>query len=193
MSMDKSILTSLVEKQLSQRQIAKELNCSQGSVKHWLKKFGLKTFSTSNFTRTSNQKIGTLCKLCDKETIGSRKICSSCRTKLRRHRNKERAVQLKGGKCEICKWVGNIVAFVFHHLDPTIKEFGIGSCSNKSWDSILTELDKCQLLCANCHLTIHSSRDEKFLEEANKCLGGENGKSRGTRLRFKRHGGSNPL
>ncbi len=55
----------------------------------------------------------------------------------------------------------------FHHTEPGGKEFVIGNASNKSWDSIKAEMQKCILLCANCHMIEHSSKnDKKFMEEA---------------------------
>jgi hypothetical protein len=47
----------------------------------------------------------------------------------------------------------------FHHVDPTQKEFciahAIHSCYPKS--RIEEEIDKCVLLCANCHRKEHAS------------------------------------
>ena len=43
----------------------------------------------------------------------------------------------------------------FHHLDPTQKDFGISSNSNRAWEKIRIELDKCVLVCSNCHREIH--------------------------------------
>ena len=66
-----------------------------------------------------------------------------------------------------CGWLGNQAAMQFHHVDSKRKEFMIGNVGNKSWDSIKTEMQKCVLLCANCHMIEHSTKnDAKFLEEA---------------------------
>jgi hypothetical protein len=46
-------------------------------------------------------------------------------------------------------------ALIFHHLDPSHKDFTIGGKS-KSWNKIQSELDKCVLLCANCHAEVHA-------------------------------------
>ena len=45
-------------------------------------------------------------------------------------------------------------ALEFHHLDPKEKDFSI-STNIKSLDLIKKELDKCILLCANCHREEH--------------------------------------
>jgi transposase-like protein len=71
-----------------------------------------------------------------------------------RHRLKLRAVQYKGGKCQTCGYDKCLRALKFHHLDPSQKEFGIGR-SIRSWESVKRELDKCILVCGNCHDEIH--------------------------------------
>ena len=47
------------------------------------------------------------------------------------------------------------------------KDFEINRVANKSWDSIKKEMQKCILLCANCHMIEHSTKnDDVFLKEA---------------------------
>lgn len=97
----------------------------------------------------------------------NRTRCNSCNTKIRRYRTKLRAIYLLGGKCNRCGF-DNPAALEFHHKDPTQKEFNIGNVSNKSWDSIVKEVNKCELLCANCHRIEHTTRyDKSFVEVAN--------------------------
>src|SRR5690348_12855608 len=44
----------------------------------------------------------------------------------------------------------------FHHRNPDEKEFTIGSqCGRKSIDDLLLEAEKCDVLCANCHIKRH--------------------------------------
>ena len=66
------------------------------------------------------------------------------------------AIDYMGGCCEQCGFTGHASAFDFHHRNPAEKDFGITSGSTKSWDKILAELEKCELLCANCHRTHHA-------------------------------------
>ena len=47
----------------------------------------------------------------------------------------------------------------FHHLGD--KEFSISSSYHKNWKVLKKELDKCILLCANCHREIHWKSDNK--------------------------------
>ena len=44
----------------------------------------------------------------------------------------------------------------FHHLDPAQKDFGLSVRGlTRSWEKMRAELDKCVLLCANCHSEVH--------------------------------------
>ena len=47
----------------------------------------------------------------------------------------------------------------FHHTDPADKEFSIADIARKgySMDRILSEIEKCIVLCANCHRIFHYS------------------------------------
>ncbi len=70
---------------------------------------------------------------------------------------KEKSVQYKGGKCELCGYNKCVEALDFHHLDPMTKKFGIGHKGyTRSWQEIQNELDKCILVCANCHREIEA-------------------------------------
>ncbi len=113
----------------------------------------------------NNRKTGDLrpCRLCKR--LAKKTRCPSCETKIRRYRCKLRAVALKGGHCVKCNWTGPIAAFDFHHRDPTQKDFGIGSVSQKSWAVIVVELEKCDLLCSNCHCVVHATDESFYAEE----------------------------
>lgn len=76
-------------------------------------------------------------------------------------KRKVKLVELKGGKCEDCKLKfngKNACIFHFHHTDfGKTKDFNIGQeMVNKAWKVLLTEIDKCVMLCANCHALRHS-------------------------------------
>lgn len=62
----------------------------------------------------------------------------------------------KGGQCEICAYKKCSRALPFHHIDPKTKIFGISDKGlTRSWSKIQEEIEKCILLCANCHMEIH--------------------------------------
>lgn len=70
---------------------------------------------------------------------------------------KMKAIAYKGSQCQECKQVHEPYVFDFHHIDPNVKEFGIGNNGNiRSWERVKIELDKCILLCANCHREEHA-------------------------------------
>lgn len=76
--------------------------------------------------------------------------------KKRRIKLRQMARAYKGDKCEICGYDTCARALSFHHLDPKKKEFGISDKGlTRSWEKIKAELDKCILVCANCHMEIH--------------------------------------
>jgi hypothetical protein len=73
----------------------------------------------------------------------------------RRKKIKELAIQYKGGKCIICGYSKYNGALEFHHIEE--KTFSLGSQGlTRSWERTKKELDKCILLCANCHREIHA-------------------------------------
>lgn len=69
--------------------------------------------------------------------------------------NKIRAIEYKGGCCIVCKYNRCNAALEFHHLDPSEKDLSIRLNSLTNWNKIQNELDKCVLVCANCHREIH--------------------------------------
>jgi hypothetical protein len=85
--------------------------------------------------------------------------CSKCnieRVTKRRKEVKKRLVDALGGECYICGYKDYVGALAFHHLDPKEKEFGISSKGNtRSFERQLKELEKCKLVCLNCHAEIH--------------------------------------
>ena len=86
---------------------------------------------------------------------------------VKNHRNrlKEKLVEYKGGKCEICGYDKCIEALEFHHLNPEEKDFSISSYSTLSFENLKKEVDKCILVCANCHREIHHYENERKRNE----------------------------
>lgn len=69
-------------------------------------------------------------------------------------KTKAKAVVYKGGKCQVCGYNRCMRALTFHHINPEEKSFGI-SGGTKSFEKLKSELDKCILVCQNCHAEIH--------------------------------------
>lgn len=86
-------------------------------------------------------------------------ICKICRKKYsleRRRQIKKEAVEYLGGQCTDCHLREKCYdVYDFHHVNPLVKEFSI-SKNAKSFTSLKNELDKCILLCSNCHRKRHA-------------------------------------
>lgn len=102
-----------------------------------------------------------------KEGSYQRWRCGKCQTDAvnkRRRKLKVMAVDYKGGECSSCGYSRSIAAMEFHHRDPNEKDFAISvSGATRSFESIKIELDKCDLLCANCHREVHAEYDGNFI------------------------------
>ena len=84
--------------------------------------------------------------------------CKSCWNKKMVQQGQDRVKDLKleyGGKCTKCGYDKCLDALEFHHVDPTQKEFHLGNSRGKKLETIKAELDKCILVCRNCHAELH--------------------------------------
>ena len=110
------------------------------------------------------------CQYCGKEfqyyrySSAIRKACYECLPDEKLHDAshlrrliKNKAVLLKGGKCQCCNQQYPNSVYDFHHLNPDEKDFNLGNkASTIKWDIVEKEIEKCILVCANCHRMIHS-------------------------------------
>jgi hypothetical protein len=94
-------------------------------------------------------------------------MCKSCVSNRRRFALKLKCVEYLGGKCIVCGYNSCVGALDFHHRDPKQKEFAISGRHCKSWEKIKQELDKCDLLCSNCHREHHYNEyiNSRWFEE----------------------------
>lgn len=84
------------------------------------------------------------------------KKCTTDQTTERQQKFKLQCIEYKGGCCEICGYNKCAAALEFHHKDPNEKEFLLSQRNLRTFNEEITnELDKCSLLCANCHREIH--------------------------------------
>lgn len=162
----------------SVNRIAEELNCAVSTVSYHVKKNGLSTVKKISdeqiilikdyyLTHTTKETaeffgigISTVKKYVDNKRVFltdvDRKKNNVKSVLKRRLKIKEKSVEYKGGQCERCGYNKYIGALEFHHLDPKEKDITIsksGHCS--SWEKVKNELDKCILVCSNCHREIH--------------------------------------
>ena len=138
----------------------------------------------------ASQKRQVNCIVCGKPLIGNQiKFCSEeCKCKWYYENHKEdqyqyavqkndkrlntklKLVLYKGGKCEKCGYNRNLAALQFHHILPNTKKFGLNGRNilSSSEQELLEEVNKCVLLCANCHAEEHyPQRDMNLLVSEN--------------------------
>lgn len=116
--------------------------------------------SVTNKKYYSKMRKAGLCVYCGRPS-GLNATCVDCRNKESRKREAviRKVVDYLGGSCQICGLKTNeIEIYDCHHVDPKEKEKGIGELRHKDWAIIIAELEKCILLCANCHRRLHKGR-----------------------------------
>jgi len=87
-------------------------------------------------------------------------MTKSEKQKLKRKQNTHNAILHLGGKCKHCSLAytsKNAIVFDFHHLDPTTKSFKLASKTNTTPEKFMAEVNKCILLCSNCHRLLHEN------------------------------------
>ena len=114
------------------------------------------------------EKCELLCENCHREKHYNEKEYES------RRKTKEIIVNYKGNKCEICGYNKSLAALIFHHKDKNNKKYEIGKINirvdnlQQLNDDVMLEIDKCELLCSNCHREKHASNInlEKILNKS---------------------------
>lgn len=81
-------------------------------------------------------------------------------------------IKLRVKHCLKCKrevTVETLTGFDFDHLDAEAKESSVSQMMSQtsSLDRIMEEINKCQLLCANCHLKLTNERRKNATNSAN--------------------------
>lgn len=67
------------------------------------------------------------------------------------------ALKLERG-CAHCGYQEHPAALVFHHRDPSEKEYPVAQLVSRAWDVVEAEIAKCDVLCSNCHAIHHYAR-----------------------------------
>lgn len=82
-------------------------------------------------------------------------LCNSEAVSKSLEKSRNRIFEYMGNKCSLCNET-NIYLMEFHHKEPKNKCFGISEKMKLSWVKIQSELDKCIMVCGNCHREIHN-------------------------------------
>ena len=99
------------------------------------------------------------CKYCGNSLKHRGTACRTCVSRIRRYELKKKAVGYLGGSCVRCGYNSHLSALEFHHLNPTEKDFNFGDMKGGKWENLKNELNKCILLCSNCHRIEHTKYD----------------------------------
>lgn len=86
-------------------------------------------------------------------------LCKACLYEFQKERwtqRKKDAVLYLGGKCSKCGYDKNFSVLSFHHKNAEDKEFDWNRLRLMAKDTVKKELDKCDLLCSNCHGELHN-------------------------------------
>lgn len=161
-------LENLLKENSSLRSISKLTGKSLTSIRYWIKKYQL---SLDKSKIPHELKSSRFCPRCCQEKgiqefYKKRGIqyassyCKSCTTRQTVERMinfKSLCVEYKGGKCIVCGYNKYHGALEFHHMNPDDKDFTISQMRKYSFDNLVKfELDKCVLLCANCHREVEN-------------------------------------
>jgi transposase len=164
-------LLALIEEGMSIAQIAIAVDRSKTTVRHWLRRYGLKTWSPSGARRAAESEAARVAGLRETTMACARHgdadfvvdgrgyyRCRKCRSEAvsrRRRKMKEILVAEAGGACCRCGYSRTMRALHFHHLDPAEKRLELNARGVAlSLDTLRAEARKCVLLCSNCHAEV---------------------------------------
>lgn len=164
-------LAELVQAGMSIAQIAARLDRSKATVRHWLQRYGMKTWSPSGSRRKAESSQARDAGLREARMACARHgesdfvldgrgyyRCRRCRAEAvsrRRRKMKTTLVREAGGACCICGYAGTMRALHFHHLDPAQKRLELNAKGVAlSLETLRAEAQKCVLLCSNCHAEV---------------------------------------
>jgi transposase len=166
-------LELLVEAGKSITQIAAEVDRSKAAVRHWLRKYGLRTHRSAG-SRSREASLAARVSGLSEVVLNCREHgatkhvrdgrgyfrCRVCRQEAvvrRRRRVKQILVEEAGGCCRLCGYDRSVIALEFHHVDPSEKQFGVAQGGMaRSIARLRVEARKCVLLCSNCHAEVEA-------------------------------------
>lgn len=161
--MEKLLLVQAIEQGNTLKQIAKTFNTSQSNVRYWIKKFELKLKRGARGKKPKDFQFPRKCSCGETDPnnfYGNKTtVCAKCHCKNTLVKGQENRIYILdklGGKCINCgfdKWKSSLDV---HHLDPSKKDVAFSTIRYWTRDKIDKEIEKCVLLCRNCHAAHHS-------------------------------------
>jgi hypothetical protein len=169
-------LAPLVNSGATLEGMAAALDRSAATVRYWLAKHGLKgkarrgpsplvsSEQVEAAIRDGARTVNADCQLHGPTVFvienSGRVRCRACRMESVaewRRRAKRRLVAEAGGRCQLCGYDRCMAALQFHHLDASLKSFGLARRGvTRSFEQLRREAAKCALLCANCHAEVEA-------------------------------------
>ena len=159
--MEKELLENLLNESKTLSQIAKITGKGQTTVRYWINKYQLEKIKNTHCevcqTLLTGNQINYCSVKCRMKTTNFKHQVYTCQ-QARGLERKKQLIEIAGGECCDCGYKKNISALEFHHLNPKEKSFGIDlrKCSCAKWESLVEEVKKCVLICANCHRERHN-------------------------------------
>ena len=158
---ERSIIINYLIGIKSPKEIANNHNVHFGTVHRCVQRAGIPTLHRLKITRRKNLGIKK-CSCCGIEKsiddfyAERSSWCKFCEKDFVR-KTKEKVMKYFGRKCSKCG-VSDLPSYCYdvHHINPEEKEFNIsGIMTWTDFEKLKNELDKCILVCANCHRIIH--------------------------------------
>ena len=166
--LERSVLAALVAEGHSMRSMARELDVSLATVRHWMSKYDLQATAYVRKPSQGDSGPAELERRCSTHGLttfvrsGPRGYyrCKRCRSEgvsVRRRKVKRILISEAGGSCALCGYDRSPAALHFHHLDPAAKAFELSHQGvTRSIARAREEAAKCVLLCANCHAEVEA-------------------------------------
>ncbi|HXR28227.1 MAG TPA: helix-turn-helix domain-containing protein [Solirubrobacteraceae bacterium] len=166
-------LATLVAEGASISVLARWFGCAPGTVRYWLRRYGLKTRAQRMLAGEESPRaakdsgkvlVRRMCRhhgLTDFWLEGRGYYrCQRCRWEAvsrRRRKVKQILVEEAGGRCTLCGYNRCVAALHFHHVDPASKSFHVSEQGvTRSLGRARDEARKCVLLCSNCHAEVET-------------------------------------
>ena len=120
----------------------------------------------STFTQTGEPEYRSRCVACDRAFMRGQaarvRTKTSHRAKAKRAVRKAECVAYLGGACHKCGYSKSVHALTFHHKSRSNKTRDVSAMLDYSWARLVAELDRCVLVCFNCHMELEEAYRAKL-------------------------------
>jgi hypothetical protein len=122
----------------------------------------------SEFQKKRKNSLQPICKKCKNEYDKAWYINNTRRRENLNIRAKERVIRNKkflreyklSIGCKLCGYNKTYHALEFHHVDGNDKKYNVSLMRTLSIETVMKEIEKCIVVCANCHREIHSDLND---------------------------------